>query len=105
MLITTTDTVSGKAIVETLGYVKGSTIRAKNVGKDILAGLKHLVGGEIREYQQMMTESRKIAVARMVEDAEAKGANAIIGMRLSSSMVMSGASEVIAYGTAVKIEE
>lgn len=105
MLICTTEIVAGKKVVETKGFVKGSTIRAKNLGKDILAGFKHMVGGEIKEYQKMMEESRKIAIARMVEDAEAKGANAILGFRLGSAMVMQGASEVIAYGTAVVLED
>jgi len=103
MLIVTTDTVKGREIQEVIGYVKGSTIQAKHVGKDIMAGLKTLVGGEIKGYADMMNEARKIAIGRMVEEAESKGANAIVGFRLQSSAVMQGASEIIAYGTAVKL--
>lgn len=103
MLIVTTDAVKGREIQEVIGYVKGSTIQAKHVGKDIMAGLKTLVGGEIKGYADMMNEARKIAIGRMVEEAEGKGANAIVGFRLQSSAVMQGASEIIAYGTAVKL--
>jgi uncharacterized protein YbjQ (UPF0145 family) len=101
MLIVTTDSVKGKEIQEVIGYVKGSTIQSKHVGRDIMASLKTLVGGEIKGYTEMMTEARKIAIGRMVAEAEAKGANAIVGFRLQSSAVMQGASEIIAYGTAV----
>jgi len=101
MLIVTTDTVAGKEIAEVLGFVRGSTIRSKNIGKDIGAGLKGLVGGELNGYTEMLNEARQIAIGRMVEDAEAKGANAIVGMRLTSAAVMQGAAEVLAYGTAV----
>ena len=101
MLIVTTDTVAGKEIAEVLGFVRGSTIRSKNIGKDIGAGLKGLVGGELNGYTEMLNEARQIAIGRMVEDAEAKGANAIVGMRLTSASVMQGAAEVLAYGTAV----
>ncbi len=103
MLIVTTDSVVGKEIQEVIGYVKGSTIQSKHVGKDIMASFKTLVGGEIKGYSEMMNEARKIAIGRMVDDAEAKGANAIVGFRLQSSAVMQGASEIIAYGTAVKL--
>jgi uncharacterized protein YbjQ (UPF0145 family) len=101
MLIVTTDSVKGKEIQEVIGYVKGSTIQSKHVGRDIMASLKTLVGGEIKGYTEMMTEARKIAIGRMVAEAETKGANAIVGFRLQSSAVMQGASEIIAYGTAV----
>jgi len=104
MLIVTTDNVAGKEIVEVLGLVRGSTIRSKNIGKDIGAGLKGLVGGELNGYNEMLNEARQIAIGRMVEDAQAKGANAIVGMRLASSAVMQGAAEMVAYGTAVVIK-
>ena len=103
MILVTTNEISGEKIKETLGYVKGSTVRAKNIGSDILAGFKNLVGGEIVEYTKMIDESRQIAIDRMVKEAEALGANAIVAIRFSSSTVMQGASELIAYGTAVKI--
>ena len=105
MIITTINSVPGKEIREVYGFVSASTVRTKNIGKDIGASFKTLVGGEIKAYQEMMEEARKIAVGRMVEKAESMGANAIIGMQISTSAVMAGASEVIAYGTAVLIEE
>lgn len=104
MIIVTTEYVHGKEIKELKGFVKGSTVQSKHVGKDILAGLKTLVGGEIKEYSQMLDEARQKAIGRMVEDAKQLGANAIITVRLQSSTVMSGASEMIAYGTAVYVE-
>jgi len=103
MLLLTTDFVSGKE-VETLEMVKGSTVRAKNVGKDIMSGLKTLVGGEIVAYQEMMNEARAIATKRMAEEAEKLGADAVICIRYASSAIMSGAAEVMAYGTAVKFK-
>lgn len=104
MLIVTTETIPGKEVVEVKGLVRGSTIRAKHVGKDIAAAFKNLAGGELHSYNEMLIEARQIAIGRMVEDAEAKGANAIIGMRLMSSSVMNGAAEMVAYGTAVGVE-
>ena len=104
MIITTINNVPGKEIKEVYGFVSASTVRTKNIGKDIGASFKTLVGGEIKAYQEMMEEARKIALGRMVEKAESMGANAIIGMQISTSAVMAGASEVIAYGTAVLIE-
>jgi uncharacterized protein YbjQ (UPF0145 family) len=104
MIIVTTEFVPGKEIKELKGYVKGSTIQSKHIGKDILAGLRTIVGGEITEYTEMMDEARQKAIGRMVADAEKKGANAIIGMRIQSSAVMQNASEIIAYGTAVVVE-
>ena len=101
MLILTTETVPGKNIKEVIGLVKGSTIRAKHIGKDIGASFKQIVGGELTGYDEMLTEARKIAIARMVEDAESQGANAIIGFRLTSASVMQGAAEMLAYGTGV----
>lgn len=105
MIITTTDGVEGKKVKEVVGYVKGSTVRAKHIGKDIMAGLKAIVGGEIAEYTEMMDESRKISIGRMVEDAKSKGANAIVAMRFESATVMQGASEFVAYGTGVILED
>ncbi|MDF1509264.1 YbjQ family protein [Robertmurraya sp. DFI.2.37] len=104
MIIVTTDFVPGKEVKELKGFVRGNTIQSKHIGKDILAGLKTIVGGEIGEYTQMMDEARQKAIGRMVEDAKEKGANAIIAMRLESSTVMQNASEIIAYGTAVYVE-
>ena len=101
MIIVTTDNVPGKNIVEVIGYMSAGTVRSKNLGKDIGAGLKGLAGS----YTEMQEKSHKIAVGRLVEKAEKEGANAIIGLRLTSSSIMSSASEMVAYGTAVKIEE
>ncbi|KHF41502.1 YbjQ family protein [Halalkalibacter okhensis] len=105
MMIVTTEEVAGYETKEVLGYVKGSTIQTKHIGRDITAGLKGIVGGEIKGYNEMMTEARKLAVERMVKEAEEKGANAIIGMRMQTSTVMAQAAEIIAYGTAAVIEK
>ena len=105
MLIVTTENIVGKEILEVKGLVRGSTVRSKNLGNDIAAACKNLAGGELNSYNDMLTEARQIAIGRMVEDAEAKGANAIVGMRLMSSSVMSGAAEMVAYGTAVVIND
>lgn len=105
MLILTIENVPNKKITNVLGLVKGSTIRAKHVGRDIGAGFKSLVGGELRGYNEMLAETRKVAIARMVEDAESKGANAIIGLRITSATVTQGAAEFLAYGTAVILED
>ena len=104
MIVVTSLDISGKTITKTVGLVRGSTIRARHLGRDIMAGLRGIVGGEIKEYTKMMAESRESALKRMVEDAEKKGANAVISMRFSTSMVMQNASEVVAYGTGVVIE-
>lgn len=104
MLITTTDTIEGKKIVRTLGMVKGNTIRARHLGNDIMAGLKNIVGGEISNYTKMMAESREQALDRMIEDAKKSGANAIVQVRFATSMVMTSAAEILAYGTAVIVE-
>ncbi len=104
MIIVTTDFVPGKEIKDLKGFVRGGSIQSKHIGKDIMAGLRTIVGGEISEYTEMMEEARQKAIGRMVEDAKEKGANAIIGMRLQTSAVMQNASEVIAYGTGVIIE-
>lgn len=102
--IVTTNEIAGKEIVEHLGYVKGSVVRAKHIGKDILSGLKNIVGGEMTAYSEMLEEARKIAVHRMVTDAEELGADAIVGLKFSSSMITQGAAEILAFGTAVKLK-
>ena len=104
MIITTSDQIEGKRIVQTLGLVKGSAVRTRHLGRDIMAALRNLVGGEIPEYTKLMAESREQAIQRMIEEAEKQGANAIVGVRFTTSMVMSGAAEMLAYGTAVKVE-
>ncbi|MBU3106427.1 heavy metal-binding domain-containing protein [Clostridium gasigenes] len=104
MLILTTETFPGKEIIEVKGLVKGGTVRCKNIGKDIGASFKNLVGGEMTGYTEMLTEARQIAIGRMVDDATAKGANAIVAMRLMSSSITPGSCEMVAYGTAVVIE-
>lgn len=104
MIIVTSDGIEGKRIVKTLGLVKGSTIRARHVGRDITASLRSIVGGEITEYTKLMAEAREQAIHRMVEQAEKMGANAIVDTRFVTSMVMSGASELLVYGTAVVVE-
>ena len=103
MILTTTDKIPNKEIIEILGVARGSTVRARNVGRDIFAGLKSLVGGEIEEYTQLQAQSREQAMERMQKDAERMGADAILNIRITTSMVMQGASEILAYGTAVKI--
>lgn len=104
MILATTEKVPGKEVVNYKGFVKGSTIQAKHIGSDILAGLKSIVGGEIKEYSSMMEKARQIAIGRMVKEAEGMGANAIVGVRLQTSSVMNSASEIVAYGTAVEIK-
>jgi uncharacterized protein YbjQ (UPF0145 family) len=103
MIIVTTETVPGKEIVELKGFVRGSTVQAKHIGKDIIASLKTIVGGEISEYSELMEQARKQALDRMVQEAEGKGANAIVTVRFETSAVMQNASEIIAYGTAVVV--
>ncbi len=103
MIVVTTEHIEGKRITETLGLVRGSTIRARHMGRDIMAGLRNIVGGEVREYTVMLAQAREEAMQRMMEQAEKMGANAIIGTRFVTSMVMSGAAEMVAYGTAVKV--
>jgi uncharacterized protein YbjQ (UPF0145 family) len=103
MIITTATEIPGKEISEVLGIVKGNTIRAKHLGKDIVAGLRNIVGGELKEYTEMITEAREEAMQRMIRDAESIGADAIVGMRLTTSQVAQGAAEILAYGTAVKL--
>jgi uncharacterized protein YbjQ (UPF0145 family) len=104
MMIVTTNEVPGKTIKTNLGLVRGNTIRARHVGRDISAALKNIVGGEITDYTKMMAESREQALDRMAEEAESLGANAVIGVRFTTSMIMQSASEILAYGTAVIVE-
>lgn len=104
MIISTTETIPNKEISEILGIARGSTVRARNIGRDIFAGLKNIVGGEISEYTQLQAQSREQAIQRMKQDAEKLGADAIINVRLTTAMVMQGAAEILAYGTAVKIK-
>jgi uncharacterized protein YbjQ (UPF0145 family) len=104
MIVTTAEQVEGRRVAKTIGLVSGSTIRAKHIGKDIMAQFRGIVGGEITEYTEMMNEARDEAVRRMVEDAEKKGANAVIGMRFSTAMIMQFAAEILAYGTGVVLE-
>lgn len=103
MIIVTTDFIPEYEITELKGFVRGSTVHSKNIGRDILAGLRNIVGGEIKDYTKMMDEARQVAIGRMIEHAEEKEADAIINVRLETSNVMGGASEIIAYGTAVKM--
>ena len=102
--LVTTPTLPGKTIVRTVGLVRGNTIRARHIGKDIMAGLRNLVGGEVTEYAKLLAESREQALDRMVDQAEELGANAIIGLQFQTSVIMSGAAEMMAYGTAVVVE-
>ena len=104
MIVVSSSHVEGKRIVETLGMVKGSTVRARHLGRDITAGLRGLVGGESEEYTKLMAEGREQALHRMEEQAEEMGANAIVDTRFMTSMVMSGAAEILVYGTAVVVE-
>lgn len=104
MKLLTIDTIPGKEI-EALGLVRGTMVQSKNIGKDFMAGMKTLVGGELTGYTEMLIEARQIATKRMVDEAEKMGADAVVGVRYSSSAIMQGAAEVIAYGTAVCIKE
>lgn len=103
MILSTTSTVAGKEVKETLGICRGSTVRARNIGRDIFAGIKNIVGGEIEEYTKLQAQSREQALQRMIKDAERMGADAIVNVRFTTSMVMQGAAEMLAYGTAVKL--
>lgn len=105
MLIVNTETIAGYRIVESLGLVKGNTIRAKHIGKDLIAGLRQIVGGEIKEYTELLTEARNEAILRMENDAGRLGADAVVTVRFVTSPVMAAAAELVAYGTAVKIEK
>ena len=105
MLVVTSPDIPGKKIVKTLGIVKGNTIRARHLGKDILAAFKNIVGGEIQEYTKLMAESREQAIDRMIESAEKMGANAIISTTTTTSVISQGAAELLVLGTAVVIED
>jgi len=104
MIMVTTDFVPGRKIITNLGLVRGNTIRARHIGRDIMAGLRNIVGGEIRDYTKMMAEAREQALDRMQEEAESLGADAVLNIRFATSMIMQSASEILAYGTAVKLE-
>jgi len=104
MLLSTSSEIPNTRIVKHLGLVKGNTIRARHVGRDIVAGLRGIVGGEISDYTKMMAESREQALDRMIDEAKAMGASAIISVRFATSMVMAGAAEILVYGTAVVVE-
>ena len=104
MIVVTTAEISGTRIVRTLGLVRGNTIRARHLGKDIMAIFRNLAGGEIHEYTKMLAEAREQAIDRLVEDAEGLGANAVVGLRFQTSMIQSGAAEMLCYGTGVVVE-
>ncbi len=103
MIVVTTETIQGRDISETLGLVRGNTIRARHVGRDIIAQLKTLVGGEIHEYAKLMGEAREQAIDRMVSEAKSLGADAVVNVRFSTSVIIGGAAEMLAYGTAVRL--
>ena len=105
MIVVTANSVQGKVVTRTLGLCRGNTIRTRHLGKDILAGLRYLVGGEVSEYTKLLGESREQALDRMVDEARSLGANAVIGVRFETSMVMQGAAELLAYGTAVAVRD
>ena len=104
MIVVTTETIHGKSIDETLGIVKGEIVQSKHLGRDFMAGMKTIVGGEIKGYTEMISEARRIATERMIAEAKKIGADAIIGVRFGSSAVMRGAAEMLVYGTAVKLK-
>ena len=104
MILTTTDEVPGRAVGETMGLVRGSAVRSAHIGRDVLAKLKNLVGGELPEYTKLLAESREQAIDRMVEEARARGANAVVGVRFASTDIADDAAEVLVYGTAVRLE-
>ncbi len=104
MILTSTDGVPGRTIVEVFGVVSGNTVRAKHIGRDIAAGLKNLVGGELKGYTELLTEARSEATQRMVQQAQSMGANAVVNVRFATSSVAQGAAELFAYGTAVRVE-
>lgn len=105
IIVTTTDEIAGKRIVRTIGLVRGNTIRARHLGRDLMASLRNFVGGEVTEYTKMLAESREEALDRMIAQARANGANAIVGMRFTSAEIMDRAAELLAYGTAVVVED
>lgn len=105
MLLSTTEKIAGKEIEETLDLVRGNTIRARNIGRDVLAGLRNIVGGEIKDYTEMLSDAREEAINRMVAEANNLGADGIVEIRFTTSETMGGAAEILAYGTAVKFKE
>ncbi len=104
IIMVSTEEVPGRQIVKTMGVVSGSTVRAKNIGKDIFAGLKNIVGGELKAYTELLGESRDEAIQRMLQEAIGRGANAVVNVRMATSAITPGASEILAYGTAVVVE-
>ena len=104
MLVLTSETIAGKEIIESLGIARGSTVRARHIGRDIFAGLKNIVGGEISEYTKLLADSRDEAIQRLIKDAESMGADAVINVRFTTSAVSQGAAEILVFGTAVKIK-
>lgn len=104
MIVVTSSTITGKEIKKTFGVVRGNTIRARNIGRDIIAGFKNIIGGEIEEYTKLMGEAREQALDRMIEEARELGANAIVDARFSTSYIMQSAAEILVYGTAVYVE-
>lgn len=105
MIVVTAETVTGKRVVKTLGLVRGNTVRVRHIGKDILAGLRNIVGGEVHEYAKLMAESREQSLDRMRAEAEQLGANAVVAVRFTTSVMMGGAAELLAVGTAVVVED
>lgn len=105
MIVTSTEQVAGRDIADQLGLVQGSTVRAKHLGRDIMAGLKNIVGGELRGYTELMNDARREAIDRMVDEAATKGADAVVNVRLTTANIAGGAAEILAYGTAVKLAE
>ncbi len=104
MILSTTESIPNRKILQILDIARGSTVRSRNIGRDIFAGLKNIVGGEINAYTKLQAEAREQALKRMIMDAEDLGADAVIGVRITTSMVMQGASEILAYGTAVRLD-
>ncbi len=105
MILTTSETIANKRIVKTLGLVRGNTVRARHIGRDIMAGLRNIVGGEVHEYAKLVAESREQSIDRMMQEAESLGANAVITCRFTTSVLMGGAAELLAIGTAVIVED
>lgn len=105
MIISTSSNIAGKKIVKTLGLVKGNTVRVRHIGKDLLAFMKNIVGGEVHEYTKLLAESREQALDRMVKEAEQLGANAIVDVRFTTSYIMQGAAELLVFGTAVVVKD
>ncbi|HDI11615.1 MAG TPA: YbjQ family protein [Candidatus Acetothermia bacterium] len=105
MIVTTTEGIPGHEVVEILGLVRGNTVRARHLGRDVLAGLRNVVGGEIKEYTEMLSKAREEALQRMISQAEELGADAVVGVRFTTSQTMAGAAEILAYGTAVKLRK